>query len=59
VAESLNQLINGSVAERLSALRTEDYFRERSNRADIGRAKRILKKAGPGKASCRRPVEFV
>jgi len=34
------------VAEKLSALRTEDYFRERSSRADIGKAKRILKRAG-------------
>ena len=40
VAESegvaLNQLINSAVAEKASALRTEDYFRQRSNRADIG-----------------------
>ncbi len=30
---ALNQLINVAVAEKLSALRTEDYFRERSARA--------------------------
>jgi hypothetical protein len=47
---ALNQLINVAVAEKLSALRTEDYFRERSARANIGRAKRILKRAGRGKA---------
>jgi hypothetical protein len=41
-------LINGAVAEKVSALRTEDYFRERSGRADIGKAKRILEKAGRG-----------
>jgi hypothetical protein len=35
-------------AEKISALRTEDYFRERSARANIGKAKRILKKAGRG-----------
>ena len=39
VAESegvaLNQLINVAVAEKLSALRTEDYFRERSSRAVV------------------------
>jgi len=46
---ALNQLINVAVAEKLSALRTEDYFRERSSRADIGKAKRILKRAGKGK----------
>jgi hypothetical protein len=45
---ALNQLINVAVAEKLSALRTEDYFRERSARANIGRAKRILKRAGRG-----------
>ena len=53
VAESegvaLNQLINVAVAEKLSALRTEDYFRERSGRASIAKAKRILKRAGRGK----------
>ena len=52
VAESegvaLNQLINVAVAEKVSVLRTAEYFRERSNRADIGKAKRILKKAGRG-----------
>ena len=53
VAESegvaLNQLINVEVAEKLSALRTEEYFRGRSSRADIGKAKRILRRAGRGK----------
>lgn len=46
---ALNQLINVAVAEKLSALRTEEYFRERSARANIERAKRILKRAGRGK----------
>ena len=53
VAESegvaLNQLINVAVAEKLSALRTEDYFRERAGRANIVQAKRILKRAGRAK----------
>ncbi len=53
VAESegvaLNQLINVAVAEKLSALRTEEYFRERSSRADVAKAKRILRRAGRGK----------
>jgi hypothetical protein len=52
VAESegvaLNQLINVAVAEKVSAIRTEDYFRERSGRGNVGKAKRILKKAGRG-----------
>jgi hypothetical protein len=53
VAESegvaLNQLINVAVAEKLSALRTEDYFRERAARADIKKAKSVLKRADRGK----------
>ena len=46
---ALNQFINLAVAEKVSALRTEDYFRERQSRADLGKAKRILKRAGKGK----------
>ena len=40
------QFINVAVAEKLSALRTEDYFPERRSRADTGAAKLLLKKAG-------------
>ena len=47
---ALNQFINVAVAEKLSALRTEDYFRERGQRANVNRAKRLLKRAGRGKA---------
>ena len=47
---ALNQFINVAVAEKLSALRTEGYFRERSGRADLARVKRILKRAGKGKS---------
>ena len=46
---ALNQLINVAVAEKISALRTEDYFRERANRAQLGKAKAILKRAGRSK----------
>lgn len=46
---ALNQLINVAVAEKVSALRTEEYFRERSSRANIQKAKRILKRTGHGK----------
>ncbi|MCL4794055.1 MAG: hypothetical protein KJZ84_05815 [Bryobacteraceae bacterium] len=53
VAESegvaVNQLIYVAVAEKLSALRTEDYFRERAARASITKAKNVLKRAGKGK----------
>ncbi|MBL8233440.1 MAG: hypothetical protein JNL98_33395 [Bryobacterales bacterium] len=43
---ALNQLINVAVAEKLSALRTEDYFRERAAHASIKKAKGVLKRAG-------------
>ena len=45
---ALNQLVNTAVAEKLSALRTEKYFRERAARGDIDRALRILDRAGSG-----------
>jgi hypothetical protein len=45
---ALNQFINVAVAEKVSALRTEDYFRERAARGNVARAKRILKRAGRG-----------
>ena len=47
---ALNQLINVAVAEKLAALRTEDYFRERAARADIPLARRILRRAGKGRS---------
>jgi hypothetical protein len=45
---ALNQLINVAVAEKLSALRTESYFKERAKRSDIPKALAILDKAGKG-----------
>jgi hypothetical protein len=45
---ALNQFINVAVAEKLSALRTEEYFRVRGERGDVARAKRLLKRAGRG-----------
>jgi hypothetical protein len=50
---ALNQFINVAVAEKLSALRTEDYFRERAGRADLAKVRRILKRAGKGKVAAR------
>ena len=50
---ALNQLINVAVAEKVSALRTEEYFRERGRRADRAETLRILERAGKGN----RPVE--
>jgi HicB family len=45
---ALNQLINVAVAEKLSALRTEDYFSQRAACANLPKALRILKRAGAG-----------
>jgi hypothetical protein len=50
---ALNQFINVSVAEKLSAVRTESYFAERAVRADIPKALDILRRAGVGN----RPVK--
>jgi hypothetical protein len=47
---ALNQLINVAVAEKVSALRTEEYFQERGRRADRGATLRILERAGKGNA---------
>lgn len=41
--------VHKSLAEKLSALRTEDYFRERAARSSIRKAKDVLKRAGKGK----------
>lgn len=43
---SLNQFSNVAVAEKLAALRTERYFRERAGRADPADFLAILDKAG-------------
>lgn len=43
---ALNQFINVAVAEKLLALRTEDYFRELSQKGNVAKAKRILSRAG-------------
>lgn len=43
---ALNQFINVALAEKVSALRTEDYFRERASRANRGETLRILARSG-------------
>ena len=43
---ALNQLINVAVAEKVSTLRTVEYFRERADRADRRETLRILARAG-------------
>ena len=43
---TLNQFINVAVAEKLAALRTERYFRQRAARADAEDFLALLEKAG-------------
>jgi hypothetical protein len=43
---ALNQLINVAIAEKVSALRTEEYFMQRASRANRGQTLRILARAG-------------
>jgi len=43
---TLNQFINVAVAEKLSALRTADYFRERAVRANLADAEALLDSFG-------------
>jgi hypothetical protein len=43
---TINQFINVAVAEKLSALRTAGYFKERAARADMAVFWEILEKAG-------------
>jgi len=43
---AVNQLINVAVAEKVSALRTEEYFAERAARGDIKKALNVLTRAG-------------
>ena len=50
---ALNHLINVAVAEKLSALRTDDYFRERAERSDANKVADVLERAGRGKPPVR------
>lgn len=50
---AMNQLINVALAEKVSALRTQEYFAERAARGDVTKALRILKRAGVGKPPVR------
>lgn len=43
---TLNQFINVAVAEKLSALRTAEYFEARAARADVDKALELLDRAG-------------
>jgi hypothetical protein len=45
---ALNQLITLALAEKVSAMRTEEYFEERARRASPSRVSRILGRVGKG-----------
>lgn len=45
---ALNQLINVAVAEKISSLRTQEYFRERASRVNRNETIRILNRTGKG-----------
>jgi len=47
---AVNQLINLAVAEKVSALRTEEYFAERAAKGDLRKALQVLTRAGKRKA---------
>jgi hypothetical protein len=46
---ALNQFINVAVAEKVSALRTTEYFAERAARGDLTNVLRLLHGAGAGR----------
>ena len=48
MAKKRNQLITLALAEKVSAMRTEEYFEERARRADPARVSRILARVGKG-----------
>ena len=43
---SINQFVNTAIAEKLSAMRTAEFFAERSSQADIDAARRLLRRSG-------------
>jgi hypothetical protein len=45
---ALNQLITLALAEKVSAMRTEEYFENRARRANPTKVSRILARAGKG-----------
>src|SRR5277367_1599532 len=57
---TLNQFIVSAVAEKLSALKTADYFAERAARGDIAEALRILSRPGgePPRSGDEAPADY-
>lgn len=46
---SINQLVSSALAEKISALITEDYIETRAKRASKSRFKKVLKKVADSK----------
>jgi len=57
---TLNQFIVSAVAEKLSALKTADYFAARAARGDIDAALRILRRPGgePPRSGDEAPIGY-
>jgi len=58
---ALNQLITLALAEKVSAMRTEEYFEARARRSDPAKVSRILARVGqanPPVAGDELPLEF-
>jgi len=45
---ALNQLVNLALAEKISAMRTQEYFEERARQADPAKVTRMLARVGKG-----------
>lgn len=43
---SINQFVATAVAEKVSAMKTAEFFTERTSRADIAAARRLLRRDG-------------
>ena len=43
---SINQFVNTAIAEKVSAMRTAEFFAERRAEADIELARRLLRRSG-------------
>lgn len=43
---SINQFVATAVAEKVSAMKTAEFFTDRASRADIEAARRLLRRAG-------------
>ena len=52
---SINQFLTAAVAEKVSAMKTAEFFTSRRAKADIKAASRILRRRGGATAGTRKP----